>query len=806
MEIVKDDNESSTRIINILKYIIRIDGSSKYDDERLSIYYNPTYDDETNTWTYGNYIDGFDNDSTKLNQLTILGLHDFFIKYVDDSDNYSYYYISIYVEDTIAPVITSDVSDSTKLTITTSNEGVSIDMVSVSATDNYSEASKLTCTFTLGYLTFTSSEYECDKDSEIEVDENVIARYENKIFKFSYIGTYNLTYTFTDENGNYNTKTFEIVVDDDTPVEYVITPNYDEIEINDNTINLGTYNYDLISSEGISLASLATITLTENNELNSTYTMANNAIFTSSKLGNTNIEIEGIESALFGDYYIKLNVIGTYTITYTVTNASSKSITIIYTLTVVDTEKPIITISKDNEETNETSFIINVEENNSKTLLELRDDTLNRISITYSDNYNNETYLNNKATSSCVLDSNINATNKYLATYKCTYKVSDESNNITTKDIVIIIRDLIQPSININSGKYYINVDTVTLELPTCSDNYSNNCNVYYKVNNGSETKYNNRKVTINGLQAGSNTIEIYARDTVGNESTHYTYTYVVDKISPVINVIKSNTELDDYYTCEIAGNEDKCVFDNNSTYYILKDDEYTFIHLEIVEDNLNSLALSKYDGSLFVEITFSDISESGLYQVVVSDKSNNMTSKEFYVYKEIHNESNNNVISVVTTTNGDTETSELEYRELQFVEYNKNTQAIVYQNEAFSKIEKTDGVYLVGMNSNNEYVKLYKYNGSDLYNTVTNVKANSAGISDSLINIDGTNYLMMVLVDNDATVANTNGETTSTSLDSSNNLDSDNSYSWIFYMLGVIGLLGGGLLIVKLRNKIRAA
>ena len=119
-----------------------------------------------------------------------------------------------------------------------------------------------------------------------------------------------------------------------------------------------------------------------------------------------------------------------------------------------------------------------------------------------------------------------------------------------------------------------------------------------------------------------------------------------------------------------------------------------------------------------------------------------------------------------------------------------------------FSKITKTDGVYVIGMNASQEYVSLIKYNGSDLYNTITDIKANAAGVRDALIEIEGKYYLMMAL-------SNSNEDLGSAEEDipqgTQNQNNGSGSFTWIFYVLGVIGVLGGGFLIMKLRKRVRA-
>ena len=108
-------------------------------------------------------------------------------------------------------------------------------------------------------------------------------------------------------------------------------------------------------------------------------------------------------------------------------------------------------------------------------------------------------------------------------------------------------------------------------------------------------------------------------------------------------------------------------------------------------------------------------------------------------------------------------------------------------------------------MNENGNYIRLIKYNGEDLYNRMSGIKAISVGIAESLIEIDGKYYLMMIMVDND-TSNPTGGNESQDQAGSNANKGKETSFTWIFYILGVIGVLGGGFLVIKLRNKVRAA
>ena len=368
--------------------------------------------------------------------------------------------------------------------------------------------------------------------------------------------------------------------------------------------------------------------------------------------------------------------------------------------------------------------------------------------------------------------------------------------------------DKLSPTIIGSDITTYTNNANVTLQAPTCHDNYayttssSTQCDIYYKVGDGSYNKYS-KSVS---LRLNGDTVVYYkAIDRVGNESSLITHTYILDVTAPLVEVVLSPTVKDDYSSCGDLGTD--CMRYQGEIDYTL-DSTYKLIHLLVSDASgqITSKVLARFDGSIFVTIPFEeDITEAGLYNVVVTDRAGNVTTVEFFVHKEVYDESGSKIIDIVTVNADSSEDIVLKYRELYLIEYDLDDQTILYNEDVFSKITKNDGVYVAGINELGKYVRLVKYNGSDLYNTVSGIKANSVGISDSLIEIDGNYYLMMIMVDND-TSGPIEDDTTQDDSSSGGDNGGGTSFTWIFYILGIIGVLGGGFLVIKLRNKVRAA
>ena len=206
-----------------------------------------------------------------------------------------------------------------------------------------------------------------------------------------------------------------------------------------------------------------------------------------------------------------------------------------------------------------------------------------------------------------------------------------------------------------------------------------------------------------------------------------------------------------------------------------------------------------KWNGREYEVVEFKDIAETGLYKIVVNDFAGNATSLIFYVFKE----NDNKQVEVISISGNTSEEIALTYREIFMVRYDEKSQSIYYDEKAFGSILPTDGVHIIGVNADDNYIRLIKYNGKDLYNTVTNIKANAAGVSSSLIRVGDKVYLIMALAADDS------GDLSQDDINNQANKgdqNKGNSFTWIFYILGVIGMLGGSFLIVKLRNKVRAA
>jgi hypothetical protein len=130
-----------------------------------------------------------------------------YIKYTDTVGNEATYYISIYVDDTIAPEIKNVTNKS--VNITNNDDGGVVDYSEITLTDNYSNVENIKCTFKLSISTQT---YECNSNGDIIVEGIKYASYtgvkgsngvDDVRFNFYIAGDYTITFVFTETHSKF---------------------------------------------------------------------------------------------------------------------------------------------------------------------------------------------------------------------------------------------------------------------------------------------------------------------------------------------------------------------------------------------------------------------------------------------------------------------------------------------------------------------------------------------------------------------------------------------------------------------------
>jgi len=190
------------------------------------------------------------------------------------------------------------------------------------------------------------------------------------------------------------------------------------------------------------------------------------------------------------------NYIQTYTITYSVVdpNDATKTDSVTRTVMVVDTTKPVITLSQESLQLS----AINVSSYNFSNLVTATDNSGNTPTINYTSNIS-----------------------QIAGNYTVTYIAKDGSGNVATKKLYVTVTDGI--SFSATDANVYANTKTVTIKFPTISGkNYTNQ----YSLD------YGNTWITVSGTQTSftiDKTSMIIARLAEGNDAA-MSVTYTITK------------------------------------------------------------------------------------------------------------------------------------------------------------------------------------------------------------------------------------------------------------------------------------
>ena len=278
------------------------------------------------------------------------------------------------------------------------------------------------------------------------------------------LGAYTLTYTAVDNSGNQATATRTVnVVDTTAPVITLV---------GDSQVNL---------------------------EVGSTYTDAG-ATASDNYDGDISSQIVVVNN-------VDVNTLGSYTVTYSVSDSSSNAASIVTrTVNVVDQTAPTITILGDNPVTIEAGS------------------TYTDAGATATDNYNND--VTSSITASSTVDSNT------IGSYTVTYTVSDASGNQATAVRTVIVEDSTPPTIAL------IGSNPVTVEAgSTYTDAGATATDAY----DGDLTSSITTTSDVDVNTVGTYTVTYAVSDSSANSATASRTVNVVDTTAPVITIIGAN-------------------------------------------------------------------------------------------------------------------------------------------------------------------------------------------------------------------------------------------------------------------------
>ena len=278
------------------------------------------------------------------------------------------------------------------------------------------------------------------------------------------VGTYTLTYTAVDNSGNQATATRTVsVVDTTAPVITLLGSSQVNVEVGSSYTDAGataTDNYD--------------------GDLTSQIVVVNN---------------------------VDVNTLGSYTVTYGVSDSSSNAASVVTrTVNVIDQTAPTITILGDNPVTIEAGS------------------TYTDAGATATDNYNNDVTAD--ITTASTVDSNT------IGSYTVTYTVNDASGNQATAVRTVIVEDSTPPTIAL------IGSNPASVEV---GNSYSDAGATATDAYDGDITSSITTTSNVNINTVGSYTVTYTVTDSSSNSATATRTVNVVDTTAPVITISGAN-------------------------------------------------------------------------------------------------------------------------------------------------------------------------------------------------------------------------------------------------------------------------
>ena len=381
----------------------------------------------------------------------------------------------------VSPAITITVTDTTPPTVTAINDKTQevnsvLNNININASDNSGDTVINTVSGLPSGVTFNAS-------------TNTISGTPTKV------GSYPITVTSKDTNGNTTTTTFTIkVVDTTPPVVKTIVDQTKEVNTSIDSIKI-----EATDNSGLAVS-------------NTVSGLPNGVSFDS----NTNT-ISGTPTK-----------VGSYPITVTTTDASGNVTKTTFTIKVVDTISPVVTSIAD--QSNEVNTAID------SIKIEATDNSGLAVSNTVSGLPNGVSFDSNTNT--------ISGTPTKVGSYLITVTTTDAEGNKTETNFTIKVVDTTKPtvtSIEDQSKEVNTPIDSITIEA---TDNSGQG--VTNKVNGLPDgVTFDSATNTISGTptKVGSYPIVITTTDASGNETTTSFTIKVVDTTKPTVTSIEDQTK-----------------------------------------------------------------------------------------------------------------------------------------------------------------------------------------------------------------------------------------------------------------------
>ncbi|EUJ23996.1 putative peptidoglycan linked protein, partial [Listeria grandensis FSL F6-0971] len=349
----------------------------------------------------------------------------------------------------------------------------------------------------------------------------------------SKVGTYHVTYSVTDSDGNTTTKTITVIVtSNDAPVitaanktvkkggtldlEAGVSATDTEdgnltsqitITANDvDTSKVGTYHvtYSVTDSDGNTTTKTITVTVTSNDapvisatdqtlKKGGTFSPYADVTASDTEDGDMTLAVEVTAND------VDTSKVGTYHVTYSATDSDGNTTTKTITVTVTSNDAPVIQASNITMRVNKAFDV-----NNAVTASDTEDgDITSKIQVTAN---------------------NVNVAK--AGVYHVTYSVTDSDNNTTTKTITVTV--LTDDAPILTTSDVYLKVGDTFEPLAGITANDTEDGNLTNKIK--VETN------TVDMTQAGTYAVSYSVTDSDGNKTTIQRHVYVRTNDKPVIH------------------------------------------------------------------------------------------------------------------------------------------------------------------------------------------------------------------------------------------------------------------------------
>ena len=489
---------TNVRIINVVDTtapIVTLNGASSVTLERYGVFAD--IDDGVEIEAPGSLVSV---DTSQLDNTT-QGAYTVTYNVVDDHNNANVITREVVVEDTVPPVVTLN-NESTSYTLERYGDWSAIDPGVTIDRGSYVESVTVDNTSTgLKAVTYTVKDgtNTTVKNRVITVIDTIapVGSINNPSYQLERFGVFNDPGVTGLDPGTYLAGT------DTSNVDNTLSPGSTFDVIYD--LSDGTSNIILTRTVTVIDTTAPVITLTNGDIGTTNYTVERGTTYV-----DPGATVDTGETVTVNTSQLNMAVTGTYTVSYSATDADGNTGTASRTVIVEDTTAPVITLSGANPYTVERGT----------------------------------TYIDPGVTADTGETVTVNTSGLNMAvsdTYIVTYSATDADGNIGTESRIVIVDDTIAPVITLTNGD--VGTTTYTVERGTTYVDPGATADT-------GETVSDNRSSNLNMAVSGTYIVTYSATDVDGNTGTVDRTVIVEDTTAPVITLSGANP-----YTVERASN-----------------------------------------------------------------------------------------------------------------------------------------------------------------------------------------------------------------------------------------------------------